>query len=248
MTRHNMSERVKAPTVYWEHSNTRMITMERFHGYKADEIEHIRAAGVDPEPWLKQGMKAWMLTMMLHGFFHGDVHAGNLMCLPAEKQVGFIDFGIVGRFDQAQRMMVLRYLLSFSAEDYRELAVILVEMGAADRDVDMDALEQDLARVYSPLLSHSLADIDYGRMLPDLIANARKHGLAMPQEFILILKQLLYFDRYAKLAAPELNVFTDVSLVDFLFTPAAIECGIDLTQVGKLIQSVQQRMIAKQAT
>ena len=247
MARHDMLEKVKAPTVHWEYSSARMITMERFHGVKADEIATIREANIDPEKWLRTGMKAWMLTTMLHGFFHGDVHAGNLMCLPATGQVGFIDFGIVGRFSREQRMMVLRYMLSFSTEDFGELASILVEMGAADNEVDVDALEADLAEVYRPLLSHSLQDIDYRHMLPDIIANARKHGLGMPQEFILILKQLLYFDRYAKLAAPTLNIFTDVYLVDFLFTPAAAECGIDLAQVARLLQNVQRRVLEKQS-
>jgi predicted unusual protein kinase regulating ubiquinone biosynthesis (AarF/ABC1/UbiB family) len=247
MGRHKMSDRAKAPVVYWDFSSTRMITMERFHGCKADSVEQIREAGVDPEAWLKTGLKAWMLTTMLHGFFHGDVHAGNLMCLPETGQVGFIDFGIVGRFDTRQRMMVLRYILSFSTEDFGELARLLAEMGATDENVDMAALEADLAEVYRPLLSSSLADLDYGRILPDLIANSRKHGIRMQQEFILILKQLLYFDRYAKLAAPTLNVFTDTSLVDFLFTPAAVESGIDLAQVGQLLQAVQKRRMAMQS-
>jgi len=247
MSRHQMSDRVKAPLVHWDYSSARMITMERFHGVKADNVEEIRSAGVDPEAWLKLGLKAWMLTTMLHGFFHGDVHAGNLMCLPTTGQVGFIDFGIVGRFDQQERMMVLRYILSFSTEDFGELARLLVEMGATDDDVDMEVLEADLAEVYRPLLSRSLADIDYGRILPDIIANSRKHGIRMQQEFILILKQLLYFDRYAKLAAPTLNVFTDASLVDFLFTPAAVQSGIDLAQVGQLLQAVQKRRLAMQS-
>ncbi len=57
-----------------------------------------------------------------------------------------------------------------------------------------------------------------------------------------MIKQLLYFDRYAKLAAPNLNVFSDVYLFDFLLTPAAAESGLDLSKIAKLLMTVQARL------
>ncbi len=194
------------------------------------------------------GLRAWNLTMMLHGFFHGDVHAGNLMFLPKEGKIGFIDFGIVGRFDAEQRMQVMRYVLSFSTQDFNELARVMAEMDALTNSaVDLEALAADMQRVYSPMLSQALSELDYGRLLPDVISVSRKHGVRMPREFILILKQLLYFDRYAKRAAPNLNVFSDVYLVDFLFTPEAAQCGIDMAKVGQLLMAVQKLMAERHA-
>ena len=242
MKRHGEDHRLVAPYVHWDFTTQRLLTMERFHGIKADDVDAARALGIDSEEWLRIGLRGWNLTMMLHGFFHGDVHAGNLMFLPERKQMGFIDFGIVGRFDQEQRTQVMRYVLSFATQDYVELATVMVQMDALEQEVDMDALTADMERVYKPMLEQSLQSLDYGRLLPDVIANSRKHGIRMPREFILILKQLLYFDRYAKLAAPDLNVFTDTYLVDFLFTPAAVECGVNLSQVGALLMAVQQRV------
>ena len=242
MAKHGDADKVCAPYVYWDHTTTRLLTMERFHGFKADDVDSARGAGLDTEHWLRIGMRSWNLTMMLHGFFHGDVHAGNLMLLPDREQIGFIDFGIVGRFTDHQRMQVLRYVLCFSTGDYTELAKVLVEMGAADQSVDTDAMAADLNRLYAPLVENSLSELDYGSILPDIVANSRKHGIRMPREFILILKQLLYFDRYAKLAAPNLNVFNDVYLMDFMFTPAAGESGLDMVKLGKMLMQVQKRM------
>jgi aarF domain-containing kinase len=241
MKRHKNDSTVVAPIVYWETTTTRLLTMERFYGIKADDVTQAREKGIDTEVWLRRGMRAWNMTMMLHGFFHGDVHAGNLMFMPERDQIGYIDFGIVGRFDDGQRMNVL----SFSTQDYMELGRVMVEMGSAPEDVDLEALAIDMERVYKPLLETSIGELEYGRILPDLIRNSRKHQIRIPREFILILKQLLYFDRYAKLAAPNLNVFSDVYLVDFLFTPSAAECGIDMQQISSLLMSVQQAM-AKQ--
>jgi aarF domain-containing kinase len=245
MKKHGTDHEIVAPKVFWDFTAPKLLTMERFYGFKADDVAKFKALGIDAEKWLRIGMRGWNMTMMLHGFFHGDVHAGNLMFLPERKQIGFIDFGIVGRFDKDQRMQVLRYVLSFNTQDFEELSRVMVEMGAVDKNIDVKALADDLKQVYSPLLSRALSEIEYGRVLPDIIANSRKHGIMMPREFILILKQLLYFDRYAKLAAPQLNVFNDLYLIDFLFSPAAAESGIDMGAVGRLIMSIQQAAMAR---
>lgn len=247
LQQHGMSEQIVAPKVHWDYTTRRLLTMERFYGLKADDVAGARAQNVDTEKWLRVGMRGWNLTMMLHGFFHGDVHAGNLMFLPERNQIGFIDFGIVGRFDASQRMQVMRYILSFATQDFRELSQVMLDMGAVEGEVDIDTMADDMERIYTPMLEQSLAELDYGGLLPDIIANSRKHGIRMPREFILILKQLLYFDRYAKLAAPNLNVFTDAYLVDFLFTPEAARCGIDLSQVGKLLMAVQKNLQERRA-
>ena len=249
MKTHDLFDQICAPEVHWDFTTRRLLTMERFYGFKADDVKTAQEKGMDSEKWLRIGLRGWNLTMMLHGFFHGDVHAGNLMFLPEKQKIGFIDFGIVGRFDKKQRMQVMRYILSFTTQDFRELAAVMAEMGAFldDKEPDLDELAGDMRRVYTPLLEQNMAEIDYGRALPDIIANSRTHGIRMPREFILILKQLLYFDRYAKLAAPNLNVFNDLYLVDFLFTPAAAKAGIDLSEIGKLLQAVQKARMQQDA-
>jgi predicted unusual protein kinase regulating ubiquinone biosynthesis (AarF/ABC1/UbiB family) len=247
MKRHSYDHLVVAPIVYWDYTSTRLLTMERFYGFKADDVERARALGHDTEKWLRIGMRSWNMSMMLHGFFHGDVHAGNLMFLPDREQVGVIDFGIIGRFDDKQRMLVMRYILSFSTQNYMELAKVTLDMNANVGDVDIDILAKDMETAYKPLLEQKISDIDYAKMLPQIMAIVRKHGIRQPREFVLIIKQLLYFDRYAKLAAPELNVFSDLYLVDFLFQPSAAACGIDMSQVGQLMMSVQKAIAERQA-
>ncbi len=248
MRTHHCDHEVVAPIVHWEYTTHRLLCMERFYGIKADDVEEAHRQNVDTERWLRVGMRAWNLTMMLHRFFHGDVHAGNLMLLPERNQIGFIDFGIVGRFSPDQRMNVLRYVLAFTTQDYRELANVMVDIESVESDVDIDAMAADMKTLYRPLLEKTISNLDYANLLPDLIRNANKYGIRLPREFILILKQLLYFDRYAKLAAPNLNVFNDLYLVDFLFTPAAAEYGIDTNKIAGMLMSAQQMKMAASAS
>jgi predicted unusual protein kinase regulating ubiquinone biosynthesis (AarF/ABC1/UbiB family) len=226
----------------------RVLVMERFNGLKADDAVGIRAAGIDAEDYLRKGLRAWLMTVALHGFFHGDAHAGNLMILPDGPAIGFLDFGNIGRFTDKQRMQVIRYVLAFSAQDYEALADIMAEIGAVESaNIDKAKFVADLERVYSPLIEKKITDIKYEELLPEITAVAYRWGVKLPSEFLLILKQLLFFDRYAKIAAPNLNVFSDYSLVDFLFTPAAQKAGLDFNVLMPLLMQIQARFKAQQA-
>ncbi len=90
---------VRAPRVVHELTTRRVLVMERFYGVRVDDVEAVRARAVDAEAMLVYGLRGWFQSMILHGFFHGDVHAGNLMILD-DGALGFLDFGIVGRFDE----------------------------------------------------------------------------------------------------------------------------------------------------
>ncbi len=216
--------RVRAPVPQWAYSSRRVLVMERFFGVRVDNVAAIQSRAVDAEALLITGMRAWFKCVVHHGFFHGDVHAGNLMLLD-DDGIGFLDFGIVGRLDDEERRLVTDYMIAFATGDYRQLAALIALMGGASgRDaegagaggagaIDMDAFIADLERTAAPLRTMSFGDIQYSRILPEIQRVASRYHLVMPRAFVLITKQLLYFDRYAKLLAPKLNVFTDPRLI-----------------------------------
>jgi predicted unusual protein kinase regulating ubiquinone biosynthesis (AarF/ABC1/UbiB family) len=204
---------IAAPRVIWELTSRRALAMERFHGHNIDDVERIqeaaRTGAVDPEAKLLEGMRAWFQCVMFYGFFHGDVHAGNLMWLD-DGRIGFLDFGIVGRFDELHRKAVTRYVMAFATGQFRQLAEVMVEMGSSLKaKVDVDALAADVERAYGPVRQVAFGKLKYIDLLPNILRMARNHRLHLPREFVLIIKQVLYFDRYARLLAPNLNVFAD---------------------------------------
>ncbi|HWM85863.1 MAG TPA: AarF/UbiB family protein [Kofleriaceae bacterium] len=204
---------VRAPVPNWALTTGRLLVMERFMGTRVDDEAGIRGRGLDGEEKLVHGLRAWFQCVVYYGFFHGDVHAGNLMLLES-GDLGFLDFGIVGRFDARQRRLVTEYVVAFATGDYKTLARVIVEMGGvASSEIDMAGFEVGLKEAYSPLLSIAFGELNYADMLPRINKVARDHRMVMPREFILILKQMLYFDRYAKILAPKLNVFSDPRLV-----------------------------------
>ncbi len=221
-------QEVVAPRVVNALTSRRLLVMERFFGNRVDDIDGLRARDLDMEAKLLVGMRAWFQGVVFHGFFHGDVHAGNLMAL-RDGRIGFLDFGVVGRLDTAQRRGVIDTLLCFAAGDFRRLAETWRAMGSCDGDTDLDALGRDLGEIYEPLLASSVDAINYADILPGMLRVADKHRLRLPRAFVLVTKQMLYFDRYAKKLAPKLNVFRDPRLV----TPLAMDVlisGLTFTQ------------------
>jgi predicted unusual protein kinase regulating ubiquinone biosynthesis (AarF/ABC1/UbiB family) len=212
---------VAAPRVMAGLSTRRVLVMERFFGHRVDEVEKIEASKKELEDRLLIGMRAWFQCMILHGFFHGDVHAGNLMSLD-DGRVGFLDFGIVGRFTRERREQVTDYLLAFATGDFDKLARVMVAMGSIERGrVDLAKLGEELAAAYEPLLSSTEHSAKYADIIPMIMRTGIKHGMRMPRDFVLVVKQMVYFDRYAKLLAPDLNVFRDPRIVSGLLEDIA---------------------------
>jgi predicted unusual protein kinase regulating ubiquinone biosynthesis (AarF/ABC1/UbiB family) len=203
---------VRAPRVHHALTTRRVITMSRFYGVRVDDVEAIRKRAVDPEERLILGLRAWFQCLIFHGFFHGDVHAGNLMLLD-DNGLGFLDFGIIGRFPPRTRRLITDYIVAFATGDYRRLGRVLLDMDAVAQGVDLDAMASDLERAYAPMLKLSFGDMKYGDILPGILRVSVKHRMRLPREFVLVTKQMLYFDRYAKLLAPRLNIFSDPRLV-----------------------------------
>ncbi len=203
---------IHAPVPHHEYTTRKVLVMTKFIGLRVDRFDEIKARGIDGETKLVDGLRAWFQCVVFYGFFHGDVHAGNLMLLD-DGTIGFLDFGIVGRFDDKSRYLVTDYMIAFASGNYRRLAEIIIEMAGAPSDLDIEAFVKDLGDTYRPLLTLSFAEVNYADFLPGIQRTATRHKMRMPNEFILITKQLLYFDRYAKSLAPKLNVFTDPRLV-----------------------------------
>lgn len=208
MAQHGFDD-VAAPKPIHESSSVRVLVMERFDGVRIDDRSGLESVTDDVEAKLLLGMRAWFRCLLVHGFFHGDVHAGNLMAL-RDGRVGFLDFGIVGRFEGDRKRLSSDFLMAMAARDFDGLARTMIAMTGGKMDAALLAV--DLEKALEPLLDPSRA-AKYADMLPVMTRVGMRHDIPLPRDFVLILKQMLYFDRYAKLLAPNLNIFTDERIV-----------------------------------
>lgn len=210
-------EGVRVPAVHWELTSPRVLTMERIHGYKIDDLAELQTTGWDLGGALKRGVRAWLETALEHGFFHGDVHAGNLM-LDTDGNVTFLDFGICGHFDDETREIVRRGLPALLVSgDFEAVAQAIFDMGAVLNPTSLEESAKDIAEIVEPILGRPLSEISYGQVLIDIVRIGTRYEVRLPRELVLVAKQLLYFERYAKLMAPDWAILADPELLAFLF-------------------------------
>ena len=124
--------------------------------------------------------------------------------------IGFVDFGIVGHLNDQEKNLVIDYMTNLTTQNYEGLAHTILAMVNNNKDVDMPTFIHELREVCTPLLTTNMAEMSYGSFLPEISRVAMRYHLKMPQEFLLLSKQILYFDRYAKQLAPNLQLFTIV--------------------------------------
>ena len=206
---------VAAPVVVRELSGPRVLTMERFRGVSVADTAAVQASSYDGQERLRTGIRAWFQCLLVADFFHGDVHGGNFMLLD-DGRIGFLDFGIVGTLPVERQAGVLEYVLAFQSRDFGRLGRAMVALGASREPVDPDTFASELEALYAPLFD-AAEGFRIAELVPNLLRLAHRHDLSLPRDLVLISKQLVYLDRYARaLGGERMNVLTDAGLRDVL--------------------------------
>lgn len=215
------SKLVVCPEPVWDLVDERVLVMSYIEGLPLSRLlsDHettgtALVASDEAVVLLRAGVRAWYESVVLHGLFHGDVHAGNIFLVPG-GQVAFLDFGIVGRLDDDVRMAIRAMVEAMLLEgDFAAVLSALQSLGATEGIRDLGHAAGDLAAIVAPLRESSLEEISYGEVIVELLDVARKHGVRLPRELALLAKQLLYFEGYAKKLAPDYKILGDTELWD----------------------------------
>ncbi|HVT77824.1 MAG TPA: AarF/UbiB family protein [Acidimicrobiales bacterium] len=210
------NDRVVVPKPVTGMVTRRVLVMNFIDGRPVDDVASLAADGHDLEELLLAAIRAWAEGALVHGLFHGDVHAGNLMVTDAGR-IAFLDFGIMGEITGETRALLLNTLpVVLFGGDFTRAAEVIVALGAATRPVDLAGLARDIEVVAQPLLGATLADVNYGELLSQVLTVAARHRLRLPREMVLLAKQLLYFERYAKAMAPDYRLLSDPRIIEHL--------------------------------
>ena len=203
----------------------RVLTMTFVEGVPVDDGDTLRAAGFDLEALVRSGVRAWLEGALEHGLFHGDVHAGNLFVTP-QGRLAFLDFGITGHLDDRTRRVLRGALPAVLVHgDYSRVVKAVFDLGAvrSDRAIDLDKATADVAALMAPLATTRIADIGMGELLGGIVRVATAYGVRLPREMVLVVKQLLYFERYAKELAPDYEILADHEVLEHLLAADAMD-------------------------
>ena len=234
-----------APFVYEKLSSKKVLVMERLYGSPLTNLEDVEnelkkngrvamnplnpSVKLTAEDVLVNALNVWFSSVLACETFHADVHAGNLLAL-SDGRVGFIDFGIVGSLSVETYESVRAFFAATATRDYDKMALSLITMGAAEKNVDASKFANDLREVYKALdeieptvvvdersqtAAVSVDQLEAQNVALKIIQAGEENGVKFPRAFGELLKQILYFDRYITALAPDVSAIDDERL-DFV--------------------------------
>jgi predicted unusual protein kinase regulating ubiquinone biosynthesis (AarF/ABC1/UbiB family) len=215
---------VTAPEVYWEFCGPRMICMERVSGIPMDDFDGLRDRGVDGEMVLRRGAKVWAEAVMVHGPFHGDMHAGNIWVLDDGRGC-YLDFGIMGELNAQWKQVVRDLFYTFLFDlDFTRVVRAYRRVGVFPPDIGTDEeIGERMGAMFTPMLAAGFSSLSLGDLIVSAVELMKAYGGTAPQEMMLIGKQLLYIERYTKVLAPDYSIIDDLFIVQNIFPDEAKE-------------------------
>jgi ubiquinone biosynthesis protein len=209
----------------------RVLVMERLSGFSFDDVENIRAAGVDTHAIIRAGMIGFMEGALLHGIFHGDLHGGNLFVMP-DGRTALLDFGIVGRLSTPRRLAFVRLLIAGTMNDPKAQLAALRDLGALPRDADLDAVFRDLGLDQPPIDPTQLTSDQLIAELQRVTKALVSYGAKIPKELLLFVKNMVFLDGAIAALAPDLDLLGEVQNIALYFAQhhgmrLAAEVGVD---------------------
>lgn len=178
---------IHIPEVFEDFCSNRVLTMEFIRGIKASNTEELRAAGCDLKQLAGLGADLLLEQFFVHGFFHADLHPGNIYVLPPDRYC-YLDFGMVGRLSRRERETLCDLITGAVAQDERRLVEPVLAMTIATGEVDRHELECDLADLTESHLHLTLHELDITRVFEDLYAICHRHQLCFRPHIYLLAK------------------------------------------------------------
>ena len=200
------SDLLYVPEIYWSHTAERVMTMERIYGIRISETEKLIEAGISLTDLSAKGVVIFFTQVFKHNFFHADMHPGNIFVLP-DGRYAAIDFGIMGTLDPEDQRYLAENFLAFFNRDYQRVSELHIESEWVPRDTRVNELESAIRSVCEPIWDRPLKDISFGLVLMRLFQTARRFGMEIQPQLVLLQKTLLNIEGLGRQLDDELDLW-----------------------------------------
>lgn len=196
----------EVPAIDWQRTARRVLTLERMEGIPVDEVGRLIGAGIDPDAVLRNASRVFFLQVFRDGFFHADLHPGNLFVAP-DGALEAVDFGIMGRLDLATRCYLGEMLLGFLEGDYGRVADVHFRAGYVPADQSRDLFMQACRSIGAPILGLPLSRISIARLLGQLFAVTETFQMEAQPQLLLLQKTMMVAEGVGRRLNPEVNMW-----------------------------------------
>jgi ubiquinone biosynthesis protein len=200
------SQLLLVPEVYWDWCRQQVMVMERMQGTPVSRVEHLRGIGIDIPRLASDGVEIFFTQVFRDGFFHADMHPGNILVADDGRYIA-LDFGIMGTLNDTDKEYLARNFLAFFRRDYREVAKAHIESGWVPKDTHIYEFETAIRAVCEPIFDRPLKEISFGRTLLSLFQMARRFGVIIQPQLIMLQKTLLNIEGLGRQLDPDLDLW-----------------------------------------
>ncbi len=210
--RRNMAglDLVLIPEMFWDWCHPEVIVMERMHGVPISQVERLREAGVDMQQLARDGVTIFFTQVFRDGFFHADMHPGNIQVSLDPATFGryiSLDFGIIGTLTEFDKDYLAQNFTAFFRRDYKRVAELHIESGWVPPDTRVDELESAIRAVCEPYFDRPLKEISLGMVLMRLFQTSRRFQVEIQPQLVLLQKTLLNIEGLGRDLDPELDLW-----------------------------------------
>ena len=197
------------PRVHWDYTTRRLVAFDRVAGIRIDDqagLAQLAASGITRQDILRHAAEAFFKSVFRDGFFHADLHPGNLF-IGGDGAILAVDFGIMGRLDKKTRLFLADMLLGFLTGDYARVAEIHRQAGYIPPDQSVSDFAQYCRAIGEPLLDKSLAEISLGRLLAQLFEVTAEFKMETQPHLLLLQKTMVVAEGVGRMLDPTVNMW-----------------------------------------
>lgn len=194
------------PAILWSYTARRVLTLERVEGVPVSDRAAMVAAGITPEPLAAHVVQAFLEQALYDGFFHADLHQGNLFATTDGTLVA-VDFGIMGRLDRTTRRVFAEILYGFLQQDYMKVADAHFEAGYVPAGQSRETFAQALRAIGEPIADKQLKDISLGNLMAQLLKTTETFAMQTQPQLLLLQKTMVMVEGVALHLDPEVNMW-----------------------------------------
>jgi ubiquinone biosynthesis protein len=198
--------RLRVPRVHWDRSARRVLTTEWVEGTPVTDTKALDAKGVDRAALAVLTMRTFLGTALEDGFFHADMHQGNLF-VDGEGRLVLIDFGIMGRMDEANRRAFARIIYGFIRRDYDDAAQAHFDAGWIPDRFDVGTFATALRSVGEPIFGRTANDMDMSKVLQQLFDVTEVFDMHLRTELVLLQRTMVVVEGVARVLDPGIDLW-----------------------------------------
>ncbi|MEB3336596.1 MAG: AarF/ABC1/UbiB kinase family protein [Leptolyngbyaceae bacterium] len=199
---------IYVPTIYWQYTARRVLTMEWVTGTKLTEIKSLAQQGIDARHLIDMGVQCSLRQLLEHGFFHADPHPGNLLATPDGK-LAYLDFGMMSEVKPYQRYGLIEAIVHLVNRDFEGLAQDYVKLEFLTPDVDLTPIVPAFANVFNDALGATVAEINIKSVTDQLSALMYEFPFRVPAYYALIIRSLVTLEGIAINVDPNFKVLSE---------------------------------------